>query len=72
MSKLLSFMRQLGKDAGIVSEYDKDPDATMKRFGLSDEERKAMIDKDYEAIKRLTGLVDGKFATNHIVLAYDK
>lgn len=71
MSKLLDLMRKLGGDAALAAEYGKDPDAVMRRSGLSDEERKAMLEKDYPAIKRLTGLADGKFATNHIVMAYD-
>jgi hypothetical protein len=28
-------------------------------------------EKDYEAIKRLTGLTDGQFSTNHNIKAYD-
>lgn len=72
MSKLLELMRRLGSDAGLAEEYDKNADAVLRRAGLSDEERQAMLDKDYETIKKLTGLTDGKFATNHIVRAYDE
>ncbi|MCW5579873.1 MAG: hypothetical protein KIS72_00805 [Luteimonas sp.] len=71
MSKLLDLMRKLGSDAALAAEYARDPAAVLRRSGLSDEERKALLDKDYEAIKRLTGLTDGKFATNHIVKAYE-
>ena len=39
--------------------------------GLSDEEQRAMLDKDYDAIKRLTGLKDGQFATNHSIRCYE-
>ncbi|MBN8726274.1 MAG: hypothetical protein J0H15_01035 [Xanthomonadales bacterium] len=70
MSKLLDFMRELGRDATLAAEYTQDADGTMRSAGLSDEERQAMLDKDYDAIKRLTGLVDGQFATNHSVVAY--
>lgn len=70
MSKLLDLMRKLGSDAALAEEYRRDPDAVMRRFGLSDEERAALHDRDYEAIKRLTGLVDGQFATNHTISAY--
>ena len=31
-----------------------------------------MAEKDYESIKRLTGLADGQFATNHSISAYDQ
>ncbi|MCK9538481.1 hypothetical protein [Dokdonella sp.] len=72
MSKLLEFMRELGRDAKLAAEYHEDADATMRRAGLSDAERKAMLDKDYAAIKRLTGLVDGQFATDHTIRAYDE
>lgn len=71
MSKLLDLMRKLGGDAALAAEYEKDADAVMRRAGLSDEERKAMLDKDYPAIKRLTGLEDGRFAVNHVIKAYD-
>src|SRR5690606_29338740 len=65
MSRLLELMRKLGSDAALAAEYEKNPEAVLQRAGLSAEERKAMLEKDYEAIKRLTGLADGKFATNH-------
>jgi hypothetical protein len=71
MSKLLDLMRNLGRDAALAAEYGKDPDAVAQRAGLSDDERKAMLGKDYAAIKTLTGLKDGQFATNHTVKAYD-
>ena len=72
MSKLLDLMRKLGSDAALADQYANDPDGVMRRAGLSDEERKAMAEKDYAAIKTLTGLTDGQFATNHSIIAYDK
>lgn len=72
MSKLLDLMRKLGSDAALAAEYEKDPDGVLRRAGLSDDERKAMLEKDYAAIKELTGLTDGQFATNHTIKAYDK
>ncbi|TDK28395.1 hypothetical protein E2F46_00425 [Luteimonas aestuarii] len=71
MSKLLDLMRRLGSDAALASEYADDPEGVMLRMGLSDEERTAMLEKDYEAIKRLTGLEDGQFSTNHSIKAYE-
>ena len=71
MSNLLDLMRKLGSDAALAAEYEKDPDGVMLRAGLSDDERKAMVEKDYAAIKELTGLADGQFATNHVIKAYD-
>lgn len=72
VSNLLDLMRKLGSDAALAAEYDKDPDGVMRRAGLSDEERQAMAEKDYAAIKELTGLIDGQFATNHVIKAYDE
>lgn len=71
MSTLLDLMRELGSDAALAAEYEADPHGVMLRAGLSDEERRAMLEKDYDAIKALTGLEDGQFATNHIISAYD-
>lgn len=72
VSKLLELMRKLGSDAALAAEYDKDPGGVLRRAGLSDEERKAMVAKDYAAIRQLTGLQDGQFATNHTIKAYEK
>ncbi len=73
MSKLLRLMRKLGSDAALAAEYARDPDGVMQRAGLSDEERRAMLEQDFEAIKRLSGLADGQFgATQAIIFAYDK
>ena len=71
MSKLLELMRRLGSDAALAKEYGDDPEGVMQRAGLSDEERQAMLGSDYAAIKRLTGLEDGQFATNHTIKAFD-
>lgn len=72
MSKLLDLMKNLGSDAALAKEYAQDPEGVMQRAGLSDEERRAMAEKDYTAIKALTGLEDGQFATNHSIIAYDR
>ena len=70
MSTLLEFMRKLGQDAALAADYEKDPATVLARAGLTAEEQRAMLSKDYATIKRLTGLVDGQFATNHIFKAY--
>ena len=51
--------------------FTRDPRRSCGARGLSGE-YKAMLDRDYAAVKRLSGLEDGKFATNHIILAYDE
>ncbi len=72
MSNLLRLMQRLGADAKLNDEYLKDPAAVIGRYDLSAEERDALLGKDYEAIKRLTGLKDGQFATNSTIKAYDR
>lgn len=73
MSRLLDLMRELSRNAALAEEYESAPDAVMLRAGLSDEERKAMLEKDYDAIKKLSGLGDDQFsATNHTIMAYDE
>src|SRR3546814_15011141 len=69
MSKLLDLMKKLGSDAALAAEYDKDAERVMQRAGLSDEERRAMVAKDYTAIKKLTGLEDGQFADRKSVVS---
>jgi hypothetical protein len=71
MSTLLELMRKLGSDAALAAEYAKDPGAVVQRAGLSDDEQKAMLSGDYASIKRITGLADGQFATNHIIKSYE-
>lgn len=72
MVTLLDLMRKLASDAALAAEYSKDPAAVLSRSGLSEEEQKAMLNHDYDSIKRMTGLSEGQFATNHIIMAYDK
>lgn len=71
MSKLLGLMRRLGSDAALAEEYARDPEAVLRRAELTDEEHQAMAERDYAAVKRLTGLADGKFATNHTIKTYE-
>lgn len=72
MSRLLELMKQLGRDAALAEEYRKDRETVIRRAGLTKEERDALMNKDYDAVKRLTGLADGQFATNHVISAYDQ
>jgi hypothetical protein len=72
MSKLLELMKKLGSDAALAAEYGKDPEAVLHRAGVTDEERRAMLESDYAAVGKLTGLADGQYATNHTIKAYDK
>lgn len=71
MLTLLDLMRRLASDAALAAEYEKDPAAVVGRSGLSAEEQRAILDRDYASIRKLTGLADGQFATNHIVKVYE-
>jgi hypothetical protein len=71
MSNLLRLMRDLGADAALCDAYVADARGVISRYGLTDEERDALLNHDYEKIKQLTGLKDGQFATNSTIRAYD-
>ncbi len=72
MSKLLELMRELGRNAALAKEYEADPEAVMQQADLSEEERRALREKDFDGIKRLTGLTETLYATNQIIRAYDE
>jgi hypothetical protein len=72
VTKLLDLMKKLGSDAALAAEYGTDPEAVLHRAGVTDEERRAMLESDYAAVGKLTGLADGQYATNHTIKAYDK
>lgn len=69
MSGLKQLLTDLGQDARLQEEYESAPEKTMQRYKLSDEEIKAMLDKDVETLKRLSGLE--KLKSNGNVQAYD-
>lgn len=56
MSKLVDFLQNMGRDAALRDEFEKDPDGVMSRFELSDEEKEAVRNGDVETVKRLSGL----------------
>lgn len=56
MSKLKDLLIDLGKDAGLQEDYEKDPRGVMGRYGLTEEETQAMLDKDLDRLKKLSGL----------------
>ncbi len=69
MSGLKQLLIDLGRDGDITDQYAKDPNAVMDRYGCSAEEKKAMLDKDIDKLKRLSGLANLK--SNSRVHAYD-
>lgn len=69
MSELKQLLIDLAEDAGLQDEYEKSPRETMQRYKLSDEEIRAMLAKDLEAVKRLSGLDELK--SNGHIQAHD-
>ncbi|NEZ04434.1 hypothetical protein G4Y73_09775 [Wenzhouxiangella sp. XN201] len=69
MSKLADLLIDLGKNADLKDAYESDPKEVMARYGLSDEEMQAMLEKDLDKIKKLSGLDNLK--SNGNVHAYD-
>jgi len=58
MEELKQLLKDLGSDATLAAEYEKDPDAVMMHRGIDEEARKAMKEKDTDAVRRLAGLRD--------------
>jgi len=56
MSKLADLLVELGKHGNLYERYRQDPEQVMREHGLSDEEMAAMLAKDVEKLKRLSGL----------------
>lgn len=69
MSGLRQLLIDLGKDGDLMDQYDRDPNTVMDRYECSAEEKKAMIDKDVDTLKQLSGLSNLK--SNSGVHAYD-
>ncbi|RFF27062.1 MULTISPECIES: hypothetical protein [unclassified Wenzhouxiangella] len=70
METLKQLLKDLGSDAKLAAEYEKDPDGVMEKRDLSDEAREAMKRKDLDAVRRLSGL-DEVHLTNSTVNAHD-
>ncbi|MCL1080258.1 hypothetical protein D5R81_08120 [Parashewanella spongiae] len=54
---LTKFLEKLGQDTELLEAYKKDPKGVMQKHGLSDEEVKAVLSGDDQAIKKVTGSV---------------
>jgi hypothetical protein len=70
MSKLVGFLKDLGRDADLEREFEKDPDGVMERAGLSDDEREAVSSGDLDKIRSMSGLKNVS-TTNSTVKSYD-
>ncbi len=65
MSKLIEFLTELGEDAELLKKFQDSPEQTMKDYGLSDEEIKAVMDQDEDRVRELTGSEEGMKITFH-------
>ncbi|HMB38756.1 MAG TPA: hypothetical protein VKO85_06730 [Wenzhouxiangellaceae bacterium] len=69
MTELKQLLIDLAKDPELQDQYEAAPKETMQRYKLSEEEIKAMLDKDIETVKRLSGLDELK--SNGHIQAHD-
>lgn len=69
MSALANLLKNLGSDPDLVEQYKQDARGTMERAGLNDEEIQAMLDKDLEKLKQLSGLEN--LRSNGVIDTYD-
>jgi hypothetical protein len=49
---LVDFLEELDSNAELKESYQKDPVATAKNYGLTDEEVAIIKNKDWDAIKK--------------------
>lgn len=69
MSDLTKLLKQLGEDPKLHEKYVADPKGVMKEWGLKDEEIQAMLDKDLDKLRKLSGI--DKLKSNGIIEACD-
>lgn len=69
MSRLSELLKELGQKADVQKAYTENPETVMKEYGLTQDEIRAMLAKDVEALKRMSGLENLK--TNGSVSAHD-
>lgn len=66
MSKFVELLENMGRDADLAAAYEKDPESVLDQYDLTEEERKAMLDRDVEAVKKLSGLVSVRMTNSTI------
>ena len=69
MSGLKQLLIDLAEQPDLQKAYKTDPEAVMRRYQLNEEAIKAMLAKDVETIKRLSGL--DNLRSNGTIQAYD-
>lgn len=69
MSRLRELLVELGKDAKVHDAYVADPKSVMAEYGLTGEEVDAMLAKDLDAIRRLSGI--DELQSNGVISAHE-
>lgn len=69
MSELKRLLIDLAEQPDLQKAYKADPEAVMRSYRLSDEAIAAMLAKDVETIKRLSGL--DSIRSNGTIQAHD-
>jgi len=63
---LIEFLTELSTNDNLMLDFIKDRETTMKKYGLSEEEIRIVIEEDYQTLNK--SLPDGtKTSTHHII-----
>lgn len=66
MPDLTQLLKDLGQDASLEADYEKNPESVLVKYDLSEDERKAMLNLDVEAVRRLSGIKDAHLTNSSI------
>lgn len=56
MATLTDLLNDLGKNAELAASWEKDPEAVMEDYKLTDNEKQAMLAGDVEALRKASGM----------------
>jgi hypothetical protein len=56
MSKLLDYLNHLDQNADGIAAHTQDPHQAMDNFGLSDDEKQAMLSGDHTQVAQAIGI----------------
>lgn len=69
MENLKKLLQDLGQDAELEKAFEKDPDAVIGQYKLSDDAAAALKRGDVDAVRELSGL-DDVHMINSTIKAY--
>lgn len=70
MSKILDYLNEVDANAKLKALHEADPEGTMKSYGLTDAEIKALLCGDCATVAKLSGAGEGELQamqTPHVV-----